>query len=148
MAGEDKASLIRRTLASQDTSSSQACNEILQMLIDHGADVNAQNPMDSLPTILAIESRQTDAAKFLIDHGVDVNLTTGGYLSPLKSATAYGNSFIMRLLLNAGADPAKCGTSFDELIDMAQTDHNKETLAVLKDAMAKRKAAGSGGLKK
>ena len=75
--------------------------------------------------------------KFLIDHGADVNPTGGIKYSPLIPAIRCGNTFSLRALLNAGADPAKCGATFEKLIDVAQINHSKEIVAILKDAMAK-----------
>ncbi|MEP6754855.1 MAG: ankyrin repeat domain-containing protein [Chthonomonadales bacterium] len=148
VAGQDKASLIRRALQDPDKSELPKVSEIIQMLLAHGADVNALDLNGFAPIMLAIEAGQNDFVKFLIDKGADVNPTGGTRYSPLLTATRYGNHFVVRLLLKAGADPAKCDTTFDELIEIAHKGNHKETVAILKDAMAKRKAAGSGGLKK
>ncbi|MEP6754020.1 MAG: ankyrin repeat domain-containing protein [Chthonomonadales bacterium] len=120
----------------------------MQILIDHGADVNGENKNDPRPIILAIQNQQIESVKFLIEHEANVNMTRGDNNSPIWEATVTGNNFALQLLLKAGADPVKCGTSFEQLIDVAQKDYRDETAAILKDAMAKRKAAGSGGLKK
>ncbi|MEP6754018.1 MAG: ankyrin repeat domain-containing protein [Chthonomonadales bacterium] len=146
--GQDKASLIRRTLKYPDNGSPQNGNEIMQMLIEHGANVNAIDKSQTLPIIEAAAMSMNDALKFLIDHGADVNLATGTNNSSLVVASAFGNKLGLKLLLNSGADPSKCGTTFEQLIEIARKYNHKEAVAILKDAMAKRKAAGSGGLKK
>ncbi|MEP6754017.1 MAG: ankyrin repeat domain-containing protein [Chthonomonadales bacterium] len=146
--GQDKASLIRRTLEVPDNASQQKSNEIMQMLIDHGADVNAVSEFDHSPLIFAIGLQQNDTVKFLIDHGADVNQPNGIRDSPLALSTSTGSTFAVRILLNAGADPAKSGTTFENLIETADKHNYQDIVAILKDAMAKRKAAATTGPKK
>ncbi|MEP6756879.1 MAG: ankyrin repeat domain-containing protein [Chthonomonadales bacterium] len=141
--GEDKASLIRSTVERSDIASPEKCNEIMQMLIDHGADVNAVNTYHFAPILVAVVWEENDAVKFLINHGANVNVTTTTGISPLLTATDTGKTYAVRLLLNAGADLSKCGTTFEKLIALAQEYDYKETVAILKDAMAKRRTSAS-----
>ncbi|MEP6754019.1 MAG: ankyrin repeat domain-containing protein [Chthonomonadales bacterium] len=145
---QDKSALIRRTLEYPAHHPSLNVNEIMQILIDHGADVNMTYPKGPLPIIIAIRYGHEEAVKFLVDHGADVNLAMREQASPLWVATRFGNKLVVRLLLNAGADPSKTGNTFDQLIKLAQEYDGKEIVAILKDAMAKRKAAASSVPKK
>jgi len=80
---------------------------IVQLLLDKGADVNAQLG-GYFGSALAAAVRQGNEAivRLLLDKGADVNAQLGGsYGSALAAAAAYGsNVAIVRLLLENGAD--------------------------------------------
>lgn len=56
---------------------------IVQLLVDKGANVNAQASSGATPLFWAVMREQKDEAQFLIDHGANVNITN-----------AYGDSIL------------------------------------------------------
>jgi len=80
--------------------------EIVALLIERGADVNAiANATDGLaPLHAAAAGGSISAAVKLLDAGADPNATQKGGFSALMSAAAQGNQAMANSLLRAGAD--------------------------------------------
>lgn len=97
--------------------------EIMELLADAGADVNARasgtlTPYGVIyrrdigyalssgmtPLHVAVGSAEPDAVEVLLKHGADVRVTTEGGHTPLHYASALGSTRCMEMLLAAGAD--------------------------------------------
>ncbi len=81
--------------------------DVLRLLIQHGADVNARNKTRSTPLHLASSNSSIDDVRLLIQHGADVIARDEDHSTPLHlAASSYldtkGN--IVRLLLAHGAN--------------------------------------------
>jgi ankyrin repeat protein len=79
--------------------------DLAEMLLAHGAIVNARDKFDLTPLHWATLRNNKDIAKLLLDHGADVNAkdNTDGD-TPLILAAASGDKEIVELLLAHGAD--------------------------------------------
>lgn len=82
---------------------------LIQLLLDHGADVNARTHVDSQPLSLATEYRHYSVAELLIQRGAHVN-GLGAHQSststPLHLAIGNVDLDMVRLLLAHGSDLA------------------------------------------
>ena len=105
--------------------------ETVKILLDAGADVNAQarNPMKVRPIHAASAAAQIEVTRSLIERGADVNARQQAGFTPLHEAAGSGKLEFARLFLDHGADVN------------ARTDDGKTalTLAIEKgqDAMVK-----------
>ena len=99
-------------LAASDTSTHNHSElQIIDLLIDAGADVNklVEYPCGSggwdnaLST--AVGRNNEDATRLLLDKGANVNLTNKKLYTPLQVASRTGNAVILELLFRYGADP-------------------------------------------
>lgn len=73
--------------------------EIIEMLIEAGADVNAVSSINSVPIHYAILNRADAALETLLDHGANANLPDGCKISALTNAvTANNKDMFYRLL--------------------------------------------------
>lgn len=67
--------------------------EVVKLLIEHGADVNARkgtyNTVE-IPLMYAVQYERFDIAKLLIDNGADVNTKDNDGKTPLMIATQSG----------------------------------------------------------
>jgi ankyrin repeat protein len=57
-----------------DFSSKDDIPDLARLLLDRGADVNAQDQNHATPLLLAAERRMDDIARILLEHGADPNV--------------------------------------------------------------------------
>jgi ankyrin repeat protein len=74
--------------------------EIVRMLLDAGADVNADSG-----AALTAAAGHAEIVRLLLDRGADVNARRSDGLTPLMSAAGAGRVETVKLLLERGADP-------------------------------------------
>jgi RNA polymerase sigma factor (sigma-70 family) len=108
--------------------------EVMQLLIDRGADVNrvATHRLAVTPLHAALFGRQVDAALLLIERGADVTPARGGAgmkragWTPLHYAAGMGFTALVQPLLDRGADPSRRDeegkTPLDVAVDANQPD--------------------------
>src|SRR6266478_4866925 len=80
--------------------------EVVCFLIEHGADVTAQNQNESSPLHEALRSGKVEVARILIERGADVTAREVGGVTPLHRASRQGQLEIARVLIERGADIA------------------------------------------
>ena len=78
--------------------------EIAQLLIGHGADVNAPDKWGDRPFHRAVRSRSLDLVELLLKSGADIGARGMSGSSPLHEALENGNLDIARLLIGYGAN--------------------------------------------
>jgi len=102
----------------------------LAELLDEGADPNAFAPDGFTPLTLAAFFKHAEAARLLLDRGADVHQRARHeqiQVLPIHSAAADGGSVeIVRMLLDAGADPDAEQPGGFRAIDAARQDDNKD----------------------
>eukprot|EP01117_Protostelium_nocturnum_P018332 TRINITY_DN764_c0_g1_i1.p3 TRINITY_DN764_c0_g1~~TRINITY_DN764_c0_g1_i1.p3 ORF type:complete len:149 (+),score=30.96 TRINITY_DN764_c0_g1_i1:669-1115(+) len=77
--------------------------EICRLLIEKGANVNAEHPNEGTPLMLAAKGGHLEVFQFLIEKGADINVKTK-YETLLMTAATSGNLEICRLLIEKGKD--------------------------------------------
>lgn len=103
----------RNSVSDQDTCGysplfSAACHgntEIVQLLLDHGADPNApeRNAPRGHALYEAVAGNHLDTAKLLLDHGADPNAQVESSGNPLTQALGKNNTEMINLLYRHGA---------------------------------------------
>ena len=78
--------------------------DIAQLLLEHGADANAQDMYERTPLLMASENGLGEIARVLLKHGADTELGKNGGQSPLELASTRGHVEVVRVLLEHGAD--------------------------------------------
>jgi ankyrin repeat protein len=73
------------------------------MLLDKGADVNAQGGDYGNALQAALSEGHEQVVKMLLDKGADVNAQGGDYGNALYTASARGYEQVVKMLLDAGA---------------------------------------------
>jgi hypothetical protein len=76
---------------------------VVQLLLDKGADVNAQGGYYGNALYAASEGGHEQVVKMLLDTGADVNAQGGYYSNALQAASARGHEQVVNLLLDRGA---------------------------------------------
>lgn len=81
--------------------------EILDTLLGAGADLKATSRSGATPLMEAAFNDFEEAAKRLIDGGSDLDQQNAGGRTAMHLASEQGNAAILRMLLEAGANPLK-----------------------------------------
>jgi ankyrin repeat protein len=117
----------------------QGNNPLTQLLIDHGAQVNATAPVGAQATFkralhAAIVRRHPDTVELLLINGADPN--GGEHQSvgfPLCVATTLRQMEVMTMLIDAGADVNAKGTSGTTALDVAAWGNDTRAILLLVD---------------
>jgi ankyrin repeat protein len=91
------------TLLQMACKTSALC-EIVQMLISHGADVNALGGPHGTAFDIALGTGHYATARLLIENGLDPNTTTSRGLTPFHYTCGRGYTTLMQMLITKGAD--------------------------------------------
>lgn len=88
----------------------QACEKIVRLLIEHGADADDESPSDrsqhSIGSAIHVAAflGSEGILTLLLDHGVDVNKRNGYFETPLFAAIQNSQAIAVKCLLERGAD--------------------------------------------
>lgn len=118
--------------------------DMLKLLLDKGADPNAQNRRKSTPLHWAVHDEAK--VRLLLDRGAAVDTRQAEGRTPLYQAASLGNATsVARLLLDKGADPnSRTAAGLTPLI-AASTRANLELMRVLIDRKAQVNAQSGSG---
>jgi hypothetical protein len=78
--------------------------ELVELLIARGANVNARDKYGWTPLFNATDDRRLSQARILISHGADVNAKDSHGNTPLHDGARWANAKAVELLLASGAD--------------------------------------------
>ena len=96
--------------------------EVAQLLLDNGADVNARDFRDFTSLHYAAASGRERLVEMLLENGADPNLTDGrGYLTPLHVATLRKHRSITQLLMSITAG----GNEIISVINRLEKENNQ-----------------------
>lgn len=111
--------------------------EVAETLLKAGANANSasRNAMRVAPIHSAAANRDGKIAvkmvRMLVDYGAEVNVTQHGGWTPLQEAAAHGNTELVRLLLERGADKNSAAENGKTAVDLARESNYADTTALL-----------------
>jgi len=95
--------------------SSNGSDEMMDCLVDNGANVNQQNFNGETALFVACDRGSVDKVEYLLENAADANVANIDGASPLHAAAARGDGAVIALLVRYGA----CVNAVDEEGDMA-----------------------------
>ena len=101
---------------------------IVQLILQHGADVHAKDKGGLVPLHNACSYGHFEVTELLIRHGANVNAMDLWQFTPLHEAASKGRSEVCSLLLSHGADPLALNCHAKSAIDVSQTQELKDRL--------------------
>lgn len=114
--------------------------EVAEFLLDHGADVNAQDKGGLIPLHNASSYGHLDIAALLIKFNTVVNATDKWGFTPLHEAAQKGRTQLCALLLAHGADPFLKNQEGQTPVDLASAE---DVRCLLQDAMASQQSVAT-----
>jgi ankyrin repeat protein len=124
---------------------------IMQMLLDHGADVSTRDAMGCTALHYAAKRGYVDHLRLLLTYKADPNVRDGEGNTPLHTAAAYGHSNCVRALLDKGgaeetlADPNIRDVKGNTPLHIAATYGHNNCVSALFDKGADETLCNHGG---
>jgi ankyrin repeat protein len=106
---------------------------VIEVLLDKGADVNAQGGGYGNALYAASAGGHKETATLLLDKGADVNAQGGAYGNALQAASYDGHKEVATLLLDKGADVNAQGGLYGNALQAASAKGDKEMATLLLD---------------
>lgn len=104
--------------------------EIIEMLLEAGADVNGKDEWGDTALMATAEFGHANAARLLIESEADVDATKPGRTTALMIAARRGNLEITKILIDAGAD-VNIGLGGDTALSLAAWKGNVKIVETL-----------------
>ncbi|KAI1109568.1 hypothetical protein F5Y14DRAFT_23861 [Nemania sp. NC0429] len=105
--------------------------EVVELLIEHGANIEAVNNEDLTPLSVATKARNNSAVQCLVEHGALINTAAGSLDGPFILACGHGTLDMVKMMHTNKADPAIVNhlnpTSLDGTALNAALFRSKET---------------------
>ncbi|KAI0569585.1 ankyrin repeat domain-containing protein [Pyrenophora tritici-repentis] len=106
---------------------------MVKLLLDKGADVNAQGGSYGNALQAASEGGHEAVVKLLLDNGADVNAQGGYYSNALYAASSRGHEAVGKLLLDKGADVNAQGGYYGNALQAASFEGHEAVVKLLLD---------------
>ena len=119
------------------SSAAASCGErVVRLLLEAGADKDAENPAGNTALILAAIFGEDDCVETLIEWGAAPDKTTNDGNTALHWAAGKGQVECVRLLMAAGADPTKPNAHGDSALDSARLGKTQGKAEVVAEVVA------------
>ncbi|MCY4173388.1 MAG: ankyrin repeat domain-containing protein [Cyanobacteria bacterium MAG CAR3_bin_5] len=119
--------------------------EMVELLLQHGADINAEDRSENSPLHLAIYAGHGDLARLLIEAGADVQARNHAGNTPVQMAAFAGLPEVIKLLVDAGSPVNLQDQVGDTPLHDAVLQGQAEAARVLLEAGADVNAANNAG---
>ena len=105
--------------------------EIVDLLLQKGADINATDNDNITPLHVAVGKKQKDVVRYLLDKKANPNLKDAKGDTPLQGAVELGQMDVVQLLVDAGADVNAANDEGIAPMDRAFVSGNKPLAQLL-----------------
>lgn len=112
--------------------------EMVQLLVEAGADVNCCSELKDKPLYYAAQYGRKDVVSLLLKRGANVNAAGLDGHTALMLAVEFETPELAQILLDAGADPNLASESGQTALSIAGDHRRTETIKLLKQRGAKK----------
>ncbi len=123
----------RRTAVDLLAASSEDHDKMVKMLLDKGADVNAQGGHFGNALQAASYEGHDQVVQMLLDKGADVNAQGGHFGNALQAALYGGHDQVVQILLDNGADVNTQGGEYGNALQAALARGHDQVVQMLLD---------------
>ena len=102
--------------------------ELIKLLLDNGADVNAKNESGVTPIMIASINGYLDTVELLIDNGADVNAKNESGVTPIMIASNNGCLSTVELLIDNGANLYAKNNTGQTALDIAKEEGHTDVV--------------------
>ncbi|KAL9100922.1 MAG: hypothetical protein Q9163_003758 [Psora crenata] len=113
------------------TASGGGHKKIVQMLLEKGADVNAEGGHYSNALSAASANGYDKVIQILVDNGADINTQGGLNINALQTASGRGHDKVVQILVDNGADINAQGAHYGNALVAASTHGKNEVIQIL-----------------
>lgn len=118
------------------TAAANGSIELVQLLLDAGADIDATDTWCSTALLAAAKHDNIDVLQLLLDVGAEIEATDCWANTALLAAAKYDNRVAIQILLDAGADIDAKDDFSRSLLQIVSKHGNSETVELLLDTGA------------
>jgi ankyrin repeat protein len=112
--------------------------EMMKLLLEKGADVNARDRVGETPLMIAAYWDQVDAAALLLEQGASIEAQRADGQTALMIAAGEGQANVVRLLLVNGADPSAQDTDGQTSLSLAVECGLDDVAALLRSRLRRK----------
>ncbi len=126
------------TVAMESYGRYESSNDILELLVDGGADINAVHGYGNITALMGVaRNGNIDGVKFLVEKGADINIKDEYGATALLYAADKGHADIVKYLISKGADVHLRTKNGKTALSLAIKYKNDEVIKILKAKGAK-----------
>src|SRR5258708_22890506 len=111
--------------------SNQGDVELVQVLLEHGADIEAQDDYGSTPIHLASFFGEVELVQVLLEHGAEIEARDNRRCTPIHLASDCGDVELVQLFLKQGADAEARDEDDGNPLETAMCERHVEIVRVL-----------------
>lgn len=122
------------------------CDEVVTLLLQHGASPHARSDSESTPFYRAARNGSIRTLRLLLEAGSELDSKTWDSWTPLMEAVENEQQQAVVKLLEWGADPAHISSTGDTPLSLAYGAHQRQHLvSLISEALSKR-GVGAGAM--